>query len=99
MLSALGMPFHQQGIVRVERGSRPLRAEELKTVANILGIDVSLLFYDAHDEESAEIEGDIRMLLASIAHERQVIAEREKEIRYYETLIQDAQERLRKLNG
>jgi hypothetical protein len=42
MLSTLGMSYHQQGIVRVERRQRPLRLEGAQAVAEILGINMSL---------------------------------------------------------
>jgi transcriptional regulator with XRE-family HTH domain len=95
VLSTLGMPFHQQAIVRVERGQRPLRLEEALAVAENLGIDMALLLYDTSDAEKLALEEQIQDLLGGIADEREVIAECERKIKHYETQVQRAQERLR----
>jgi transcriptional regulator with XRE-family HTH domain len=42
-LGKLGLPFHQQTILKVEKGQRPLRLAEAQAIATVLGVDLKLI--------------------------------------------------------
>jgi transcriptional regulator with XRE-family HTH domain len=52
-LQTRGFPFHQQAILKVEKGTRPLKVEEVSAVADILEIGVAALL-QSDDEEARQ---------------------------------------------
>jgi transcriptional regulator with XRE-family HTH domain len=72
-LSQRGLSFQQPTILKVERGSRPLKFEEAHTIADILKITPSQLSDYTDDAERAAA-------IAQITAAARNIAEREKEI-------------------
>jgi transcriptional regulator with XRE-family HTH domain len=54
-LSQRGLSFQQQGILKVERGSRPLRVDELLIIAEVLEVDQESLTRQM-DERLAALE-------------------------------------------
>jgi transcriptional regulator with XRE-family HTH domain len=53
-LSRLGLPFQQQTVLKVEKGTRPLKFEEAYAIAVMLGVDPAALVENADDEEWAQ---------------------------------------------
>jgi transcriptional regulator with XRE-family HTH domain len=98
LATLFGLPFHQQAIVKVETGRRPLRLEEAHAVAEILGVDLSLLIYDGHDEEKMDLETEVLELQDDIARLRSEISGKEKDAVHLEARLRHARERLRRLD-
>jgi transcriptional regulator with XRE-family HTH domain len=42
-LQERGFPFHQQAILKVENGTRPLKVEEVSAIADVFGIGAAVL--------------------------------------------------------
>jgi transcriptional regulator with XRE-family HTH domain len=93
-LTLRGFPFQQQGILKVEKGSRPLKFEEALAMAAILGVDPAMLSDYSDEEEFADASAQLRNALAGIGSRRRQIAELEEEIRHYELLKHEAEWRL-----
>ncbi len=86
-LSARGLPFMQQTVLKVEKGSRPLKLEEAATAADVIGVTISDLFTAPGEVSGGE---SLRQLL--IAYNRERAAE--VEVKRAEEALQEAQERL-----
>jgi len=58
-LSEYGSTWHQQTILKVEKGTRPLRVSEFMVHAHVLGEPASLLMHvlDAHHRDDDYVEG------------------------------------------
>jgi transcriptional regulator with XRE-family HTH domain len=54
-LSHRGFAFQQQGILKIEQGTRPLRLEEARTIAELLNVPLDVLF-EQTDERLAALE-------------------------------------------
>lgn len=96
-LNLRGFPFHQQGILKVERGSRPLKLEEAHEIADVLGVDAAHLS-DSGDERSAAL-GKLRTAERAIArYARGRDEEQERHAQQMERLNAEIerQERLRR---
>ena len=52
-LTVRDFPFHQQAILKVEKGTRPLKVEEISVIADILGVDMAALLR-SDDEEARQ---------------------------------------------
>jgi transcriptional regulator with XRE-family HTH domain len=95
MLSGRGLPFQQQTILKVEKGTRPLRFEEALAIAQILRINVASLS-EEHllPAEVAAAASQLGNALAGIALRRHQMAELETEIKHSEVLAREAERRL-----
>lgn len=55
-MTAQGLPFRQQTLVKIENGSRPLRLREAHEIADALNVDVGLLVVEGPGmDESAKL--------------------------------------------
>jgi transcriptional regulator with XRE-family HTH domain len=70
-LSMRGLPFQQQTVLKVEKGSRPLRLEEAVVLADLLGVEVNDLLRTDEGELAAAME---RVMVAR-AHLSRLAAE------------------------
>src|SRR6476660_3834677 len=81
-LTKLGLSFHQPKLVQVEQGRRSLKFEEAQAIAQILGVDVSLLIYGAEDAAVAAVQEQRQDALREIANCHHQIADLEQRIDY-----------------
>jgi transcriptional regulator with XRE-family HTH domain len=93
-LTERGYSWVQQTVVRVENGSQPLKLEEAVAVGKVLGVDVSVLFQSAENEEIAAAVADLRASIEALVHGRRRLAELEDEVRHFEGLQREAERRL-----
>jgi transcriptional regulator with XRE-family HTH domain len=93
-LEKRGFPFGQTTIVKVEQGTRPLKAEELVAIGEILEIPTSALLEYTDAEERQAATAQLENAVAGIVARRERIAELEDEIRHSEILKREAERRL-----
>jgi transcriptional regulator with XRE-family HTH domain len=74
-LSRRGLPFHQPTILKIEKGTRPLRFEEAFEIANALGINVASLCQPADNEAMAEAAAKLQRVSLTIARTERGIEE------------------------
>jgi transcriptional regulator with XRE-family HTH domain len=85
-----GFPFQQPTILKVEKGSRPLKFEEAEAIAHILGIDTMLL--SLPDNGSTEVaRHDLQNAMQQVARAETRIAELERELSSWRTELESAQ--------
>jgi transcriptional regulator with XRE-family HTH domain len=78
LLEDRGLPFQQQTILKIEKGSRPLKLEEAYMIADVLDIELSLLTEQFTNDAIAAAATKILQRAAAIArHDKSV------EIRWY----------------
>jgi transcriptional regulator with XRE-family HTH domain len=101
----LGISFSQAQLSRLERGRRVLRLDEAAAFAKALSVDLGALLADADDVELAGIEDQRRSAQAAIAERQKVIidaqqeiADAERGIRYYETVIENLDGRIARID-
>jgi hypothetical protein len=61
------LPFQQQTILKIEKGSRPLKLEEASVIADILGIEMSSLTEQFNNDALAATVTEILQRAAAIA--------------------------------
>jgi transcriptional regulator with XRE-family HTH domain len=94
-LTRRGYPTQQQTVLKIEKGARPLRADELATIAEILEVPpAALLDYYTDAGERAAATAQLEHALANIATRREKRAELDREIERYELNKRDAERRL-----
>lgn len=105
-LTRRGLPFQQQTILKIEKGARPLRGDELAIVAELVGVDVRVILEYSDAEEVAAATAQLESALAGIAERQRQIAERQRqiaelevEIKRYDLLKREAEDRLAKVSG
>jgi transcriptional regulator with XRE-family HTH domain len=74
-LSRRGLPFHQPTILKIEKGTRPLRFEEAFEIANALGVNVASLCQPADSEPMAEAAAKLQRISLTIARTERGIEE------------------------
>jgi transcriptional regulator with XRE-family HTH domain len=74
-LTLRGLSFQQPTVLKVERGSRPLKFEEAVAIADILGIDLAVLAQQIDDEEVGEAVAQIQRTNLTIARTMKGIEE------------------------
>jgi transcriptional regulator with XRE-family HTH domain len=100
LLEQRGLPFQQQTILKIEKGSRPLRLEEASVIADTLGIDLGALTEQFTNEAIAAAATEILQRVAVIARTKKGIEEaREKQrqneadtLRWIETATRELRE-------
>ena len=80
MLAARGFSFQQPMVGKVERGERPLKADELAVIAQILSVRASDLLEDSPVAEAAAAAAQWRNAEAEIAIHRHQIQVHERAI-------------------
>jgi hypothetical protein len=94
-LTVRGFPFHQQAILKVERGTRPLRVEEVSAIADIFGLATVALLRSDDDEarqtRSRMLEHVTRLEMEIDELDRQLVSKRRS--------LEAARETLAKLDG
>ena len=91
MLAARGFSFQQPMIGKVERGERPLKADELAVIAQILSVRASDLLEDSPVAEAAAAAAQWRNAEAEIAIHRHQIQVHERAIEHLEGLKRAAE--------
>jgi transcriptional regulator with XRE-family HTH domain len=82
LLEQHGLPFQQQTILKIEKGSRPLKLEEASVIADVLGIELSSLTEQFTNEAIAVAATEILQRAAVIARQDKSMEElREKRLR------------------
>jgi transcriptional regulator with XRE-family HTH domain len=66
LLEQRGLPFQQQTILKIEKGSRPLKLEEASVIADVLGIELSDLTEQFGNETIAAVATEILQRVAVI---------------------------------
>jgi transcriptional regulator with XRE-family HTH domain len=66
MLEQRGLPFQQQTILKIEKGTRPLKLEEAYVIADILGIELSSLTEQFGNDELAATAAEVLQRAAVI---------------------------------
>jgi transcriptional regulator with XRE-family HTH domain len=91
-LTVRDFPFHQQAILKVERGTRPLKVEEVSAIADIFGIGVdALLQSEARQTELRLLQHVTRLEMEIDELDRQLVSKRRS--------LEGARETLAKLDG
>jgi transcriptional regulator with XRE-family HTH domain len=95
-LAERGFPFSQTTVVKTEQGVRPLKFEEAVAISEILAINPADSLTEIHSvaQEVRAALLQLRNVEESIAARRREIAEKQQEIRQYEVLKHDAEDRL-----
>lgn len=93
-LALRGLPFQQQTVLKVEKGSRPLKFEEAHAIAEVLGINSALLSDHTEDEERAAARAALRAAEVSIARCEQEIEHLQQERAHFERLRDEAAAKL-----
>lgn len=93
-LADRGLPFQQQTILKVERGSRPLRFEEARAIAEILNTTTEELSELSETEEIHAAAEQLQNALHGIASRVVQKQEIEREIEHYQVLAREAERRL-----
>jgi transcriptional regulator with XRE-family HTH domain len=75
LLEQHGLPFQQQTILKIEKGSRPLKLEEAFVIADILGIELSSLTEQFGNDTIAAAATEILQRAAVIARFKKGIEE------------------------
>jgi transcriptional regulator with XRE-family HTH domain len=88
-LSARGLPFQQPTVLKVEKGVRPLKAEEVAAIADVLGVGVALLLDDPEAKTTAAL-AQLHTATTGIARCDRQIAELEEEKRRYQAMEREA---------
>jgi transcriptional regulator with XRE-family HTH domain len=91
MLAARGFSFQQPMIGKVERGERPLKADELAVIAQILSVRASDLLEDSPVGQAAAAATQWRNADAEIAIHRHQIQVHERAIEHVEGLKREAE--------
>jgi transcriptional regulator with XRE-family HTH domain len=84
LLEQRGLPFQQQTILKIEKGSRPLRLEEASVIADTLGIELSSLTEQFTNEAIATAATEILQRAAVIAKVKKGIEESRAKQRQHE---------------
>jgi transcriptional regulator with XRE-family HTH domain len=66
MLEQRGLPFQQQTILKIEKGTRPLKLKEAYVIADILGIELSSLTEQFGNDELAATAAEVLQRAAVI---------------------------------
>lgn len=94
-LSARGFPFQQQTILKVEKGARPLKFDEVVAIGEILGVPVTALNEEySESQEIAAATAQLNNAAAAMSMRRRQIAELEEQISHDDELMRDAMRRL-----
>jgi transcriptional regulator with XRE-family HTH domain len=95
-LAERGFPFSQTTVVKTEQGARPLKFEEAVAISEILAINPADSLTEIHSvaQEVRAALLQLRNVEESIAARNREIAEKMHEIRQYEVLKHDAEDRL-----
>ena len=96
LLTERGFSFQQPMVGKVERGERPLKADELVAIAEILDVKPAALL---EESEFVAAVSQLRNTSAQIGVRRSQIAAIEAEIQRYETLMDEAELRLAELGA
>jgi transcriptional regulator with XRE-family HTH domain len=91
-LTARGYSFQHQGILKIEKGVRPLKAEEFIAVAEVLHVNPGMLS-DA-PAEAAFAATQLHNAMAALTEIQQQMIELERDRGRYERLRQEAEDRL-----
>ena len=75
LLEQRGLPFQQQTILKIEKGSRPLKLEEAFVIADVLGVELSSLTEQFGNEAIAAAATEILQRAAVIARFKKGIEE------------------------
>src|SRR5215217_5323917 len=82
LLEQRGLPFQQQTILKIEKGSRPLKLEEASVIADTLGIELSALTEQFGNDAIASAATEVLQRAAVIARQDKSVEElREKRLR------------------
>jgi transcriptional regulator with XRE-family HTH domain len=91
-LSARGFAFQQQGVLKLEGGTRPLRFEEALALAEILGVNLAMLADRPAQAQAAAKQ--LLHVLTNMADVAQRIADLQHDLEHLESLKIDAERRL-----
>jgi hypothetical protein len=89
-LTERGFPFQQQTILKVEKGSRPLRFEEAQAVAEILRTNTAELSRFSEDDDVAAAAAQLRNAMEGVLMRGRQIAEMERDREVYSVLAREA---------
>jgi transcriptional regulator with XRE-family HTH domain len=90
VLQDQGFPFQQPTILKVEKGTRPLKFEEAEAIAHILGMET--MFLSLPDNGSTDVaRHDLQHAMEQIARAETRIAELERELSSWRTEMESAQ--------
>jgi transcriptional regulator with XRE-family HTH domain len=100
LLTERGFSFQQPMVGKVERGERPLKADELVAIAEILDVKPAALLEEFSTEtDFGAAMAQLRNASARIEVHRHEIKLIEEEIKRHETLTRDAERRLAELGA
>lgn len=100
LLAHRGLPFQQQTILKVEKGTRPLKLAEAFAIAQILDIDLGALTEQFTNETIAASATEILQRTSVIARFKKGLAEtREKHRQSEEETLRWIEEATRELRG
>lgn len=103
-LTERGVPFRQQTVLKIEKGSRPLRVDEAAIIAEVLDLSVDDLLRP-HDERTLALREVVRAQrevevtkehLQRVDEARQALVESHQRA---EQRLRDAHRRMRELEG
>jgi len=94
-LTRRGLPFYQPTILKIEKGSRPLKFEEAAHIADALGVDMAALFRVVDDENMASAIAQIHRSNLIIARAEQGIEDGYEQARKAEKDARDYIERVK----
>lgn len=97
-LTNWGLSFQQQTVLKVEKGSRPVRAEELYALSVILRVPMHVLATRSEDQERSQALTQLRFAEGQIAELQKELSELQKEIEHQEARRQESLERLAALD-
>ena len=91
-LTARGFAFQQQGVLKLEGGTRPLRFEEALALAEILGVNPAVL--SDRPVQAAAAAKQLLHVLTDIAEVQQRIADLQHHLQHLESVKVEAERRL-----
>jgi len=98
-LTNWGLSFQQQTVLKVEKGTRPVRAEELYALSVILRVPMHVLATRSEDQERAQALKQLQLAEVQLVQLRGEVAELQEEIKLQEGRRQEAMSRLEALDA
>jgi transcriptional regulator with XRE-family HTH domain len=96
-LTARGFPFQQQGVLKLEGGTRPLRLEEALAIAEIFDAPPGLLLDAPANAATATVQ--LMQVMADITETKQRIADHERNLKDLEAVKADIERRLEEMGA
>jgi transcriptional regulator with XRE-family HTH domain len=94
-LTVRDFPFHQQAILKVERGTRPLKVEEASAIADIFGL-ATVALLRSEDDEARQTRS---RLLEQVNRLEIEIDELDRQLVSKTRMLQGTRETLAKIDG